>query len=76
MKNKNLDLKRYGLEAIDSNELETIEGGGWFSKLIMGIGWVIVAAGAGVGLIGALGVALFVGGVVGEINEAQNNPDK
>lgn len=76
MKNQNLDLKRYGLEAIDSKELETIEGGGWFSKLMMGIGWVIIAAGAGVSLIGALAVALFVGGAAVEINDAvQNNPE-
>lgn len=75
MKNQNLDLKRYGLEAIDSNELETIEGGSWLGKLMIGIGWVVGVA-MGVTLTGGLGAALFVGGILVEANDAnQNNPE-
>jgi len=77
MKNQNLDLKRYGLEPIDSNELETIEGGrSWLGRLMIGIGWVVVAAGAGATLIGGLAAALFVGGFLVEVNDvAQNSPE-
>jgi len=53
-----------GLELIDSNELSQIQGGSLFGDILMGVGWVVIAAGAGVTLIGGIAVALFVGGVI------------
>ncbi len=59
-----LDLKSYDLNPISNEELQTIDGGSWLGNLMIGIGWVIIAAGAGATLIGGIAAALFVGGIV------------
>lgn len=64
MTNQKLDLKSFELNPITNDELQTIEGGSLFGDILMGVGWVIIAAGAGVTLIGGIAVALFVGGVI------------
>jgi bacteriocin-like protein len=63
MINKEIDLKKYELTPISNEELQSIEGGSWLGNLMIGIGWVIVAAGAGATLIGGIAAALFVGGI-------------
>ncbi len=63
MTNQKLDLKNFELNPISNEELQSIEGGSLLGDLMIGIGWVIVAAGAGATLVGGIAAALFVGGI-------------